>query len=116
MVLFANDVTIDPFLQYGSFGLLAILVFWCLWKGIPAFLEIHRGVVTDIATKHEKSMSTIAESHRLAIDVLVKGFEREADECRKERKEEGEKNRQSRTEANAMLVQVLGEIRNNSKG
>lgn len=55
--------TPDSFLQFGSFGLLAVLVWWTLRAGIPAVLKTHQD----------------------SIDKLVKTFTKESDECRGER-------------------------------
>lgn len=97
------DVALQSAIQYGCFGLLAALVVWSIWKGIPGALTIHR-----------ETMFKIAEEHSNAIAKLVESYEKEAEECREERLQnsrdfsvEREKDRQLRAETNTILQRIV---------
>lgn len=70
------EPTIDLFLQYGSMGLLAFIVFWAMWKFLPQALETHKETISKLATDHKEG-----------IAVLTKAFAEESNECREERRE-----------------------------
>lgn len=71
-----QEFAIDPFLQYGSFGLLAFIVFWAIWKFFPAALE-----------KHERIITKVAEDSKAAFEGVSEAFTIEAKECREERRD-----------------------------
>lgn len=76
-VTFAQvEPSIDLFLNYGSMGLLALIVFWAMWRFLPAALQTHKEIITKVA-----------EDHRAGIQVLTDAFTQESKECRDERRE-----------------------------
>jgi F0F1-type ATP synthase membrane subunit b/b' len=80
-VIFA-DGSISPtsaFLQYGSFGLLALFFVWFMWKGAPMLLD-----------RFERIIAGIIENAKATITKLVDDFKTEAEECREERSRERE--------------------------
>lgn len=106
MTFGAADIQVDALVQYGCFGLLAALVFWSIWKGIPTVLAMHREVVVGIATSHKEAMTD-----------LVKTFEKESEQCRDERIQvardsaaEREKDRSLRHELNNTLTRVVAQL------
>lgn len=54
---------IDPYLQLGSFGVMAFVIFWYVWYGYPAQ----------------------AKSFKDALDNVVSAFVEETGQCRAER-------------------------------
>lgn len=66
----------NVYIQYGCFGLLAVLVVWTLWKGIPGLLD-----------KHERVINGIATEHRSAVQTITAEFAEESRLCREERLE-----------------------------
>ena len=72
-------------IQYGSFGLLAALVFWTVRWGIPKVLDVHEKTVTGIASNHEKT-----------VTKLVDSFKAETEQCRGERIELAKSHQQER--------------------
>lgn len=72
--------------QYGSFGLLAALVFWTVRWGVPKVLDTHEKTVTNIAANHEK-----------AVNKLVDSFQAETSQCREERIELAKSHQVERT-------------------
>lgn len=77
MTLFAMpEPSLDAFLQFGSMGLLALIVFWAMWRFLPAALEAHRTII-----------SKVAEDNKAAVQVLTDAFTTESNECREERRE-----------------------------
>lgn len=64
----------DSWMQYGSFGLLAVIVIAALWRGLPYFLD-----------KHEKVISTIMTEHKEEVAGMMKEFKDENIQCREER-------------------------------
>ena len=106
MIVAASDLQVDVLVQYGCFGLLAALVFWSIWKGIPTVLLMHKEVVTGIATAHKEAM-----------DDLVRSFEKEASQCREERLQvardsasERDKDRALRHDLNNTLTRVVAQL------
>jgi hypothetical protein len=75
----------NAYIQYGCFGLLAVLVVWCLLKGIPSLLDKHEKVVTYIATEHKAAAAKMTEDHKAAIQLLTAEFAEESRLCREER-------------------------------
>ena len=76
-VTFAQvEPSIDLFLNYGSMGLLALIVFWAMWRFLPAALQTHREIITKVA-----------EDHKSAVIQLAEAFTTESNECREERRE-----------------------------
>lgn len=74
-------------LNGGSFGLLAIIVVWLLWKGAPAIQdavirlgEDHKSVVMSLNTANKCAIEYLAQAHKDAVAALVK-------DCREERRE-----------------------------
>lgn len=83
MLLGDSPVPVDFWVQYGCFGLLAALVVWSLWKGIPGALATHREAVEKQCITIEK----VVEQHKSTVKDIVISFEKEADQCRTERLE-----------------------------
>lgn len=75
----------NVFIQYGCFGLLAALVVWAVWKGIPSMLDRHEKVVTAIAAEHKAAAAKMTEDHKEVIQTLTKEFADESRQCREER-------------------------------
>ena len=71
----ASDVS--SFLQYGSFGLLAALVVWTLWKGIPNLLSTHKETIQSLVNEF-KSESKECRDERIAL-AASNALEREKD-------------------------------------
>lgn len=107
LALFAEpDLSLNAFLQYGSFGLVAFLVFWAITRFFPHALQMHREVIENIA-----------EQNKAAITALVESFEKETSQCRQERLEavklwgeEREKDRASRHDAMNVLQTVIARL------
>jgi hypothetical protein len=72
-------------IQYGSFGLLALLVVWALLKGIPALMDKHEKVVTFIAAEHKEAMRSVTATHKEAMSAAMAEFADESRLCREER-------------------------------
>lgn len=64
----------NAWIQYGCFGLLACLMVWVLWKGLPGLLT----------------------AHKEAIQILTDTFKAETTQCRADRKESEEKAQKER--------------------
>ena len=79
--------------QGGCFGLLALLVWWALWRGIPKALEIH-----------EKTVSGITDT-----------FKEEAKECREERKVNSDRMDRELAKRDEALKQAIEEIKELAK-
>lgn len=75
----------NVFIQYGCFGLLAALVVWAVWRGIPAMLDRHEKVVTAIAAEHKTTTANMAKDHKEAVKALTTEFAEESRQCREER-------------------------------
>lgn len=60
-----NPLSMDQYIQYGCFGVIAFLCFWMVKWGIPGALKTHKETVTK----------------------LVDEFRADSQECRKERME-----------------------------
>lgn len=107
-MLFAEitAVPVDSYVQYGCFGLLAALVVWSLWKGIPAALATHR-----------EALISVAKDHKAAMEEVIRSSEAMEDKCREERlavhkaaSEEREKYRQRETELMREFQKALSDI------
>lgn len=75
----------DAFIQYGCFGLLAALVVWSIWHGIPAALATHRETMMAIVAEHKAESQEVANSHAAAVAKIVAAFQSEQTQCREER-------------------------------
>lgn len=75
--------------QGGCFGLLALLVWWALWRGIPKALEIHQSTISGI----------------------TETFTKEAAGCREERKENAERMDRELAKRDAALKEAIAEIK-----
>ena len=71
--------------QFGSFGLIALIVIWDRWKGSPAMMQ------------------TFQSAHTEIVALLTK----EIDDCRTERREENERDRKIRHDTNNLLQRVV---------
>lgn len=81
MPLFATpDITLESAIQLGCFGLIALLVSWLLWKGLPGLLGSFERIVTVIANAFTGS-----------IDKLTSAFQEDSAACREERKQDKER-------------------------
>lgn len=78
-MILLSEVSIDPFLQYGSFGLLAFIVFWAIWKFLPNATDRHFAAIDRLATEHSTVMK-----------AMLATFEQESNECRNERMKDRE--------------------------
>lgn len=72
-----TNMPTESWVQYGCFTLLAGLVVWALYIGIPAALKMHKDTIDGMMS-----------SHKEAIGLLVVQYEKEAEQCREERIEE----------------------------
>lgn len=75
----------DGWLQYGCFGLLAVLIALVAWKGIPKALELYKESLENLAARHEEAVTQLAAAHERAVAKLTDAYERDAAECRAER-------------------------------
>lgn len=73
----------DTFLQYGSFGLLAVLVWWILKVGIPSVLRTHQESIDKLVTTFAKE-SEECRAERLAL-AAAHSVEREKDQAEREK-------------------------------
>lgn len=102
----------DAIYNMSALGILATLVLGVAFKGIPIAFKFHKEAMGDLIASSEKVMmkhiedhktavTTATTAHKAAVERIVTAFEKESDECRKERVEtaklfssEQEKNRQ----------------------
>jgi hypothetical protein len=98
--------SVDSWIQYGCFGLVAFIIFMAVWHGIPKMLSIHKETISELTT-----------SHKAVISELVKTFNDETEMCRRERREsqqfftdELEKNRKSKSEMAERFQQTIEKI------
>lgn len=110
MLLGDTPVPVDAWVQYGCFGLLAALVVWSLWKGIPGALQTHKEAVEKQCLTIEK----VVMDHKSTVDSLVLSYEKEADQCRQERLEvarqaavEREADRKTRQELSTAIQKIM---------
>lgn len=85
--------------QYGSFGLLAALVFWTVKWGVPKVLDAH-----------EKTVGAIAECNEKAVGCLVKSFNDETAHCREERIELAKEHRAEREKDQILRAEQSNQI------
>lgn len=98
--IFANqDFSIDPFLQYGSFGLLAFIVFWAIWKFLPAMTE-----------KHFQTIDRLATEHSASIKAMLEEFKEESRDCREERIKDREMAAQERIRDQQARHEALNKV------
>lgn len=104
----------DPWLQYGSWGVLVFIVLLVAFKGIPKMFELHKEVVGKVAEDSKVALTKVAEDAKAATTILTSeqkavvkellcSFEKESEQCRAERLEtarlfvaEQEKNREAK--------------------
>ena len=75
----------DGWLQYGCFGLLAVLIVLVAWKGFPKALEIYERSLANMAAEHKAEIAHIVATHERVVSNLTAAYERDAAECRAER-------------------------------
>lgn len=75
----------NQWIQYGSFGLIAALVIWSLWKGIPGVLQTHKDTVTQLATAFETRSASIEATFKSVTGAMLASAQQEAKACREER-------------------------------
>ena len=111
-MIFADAVfQVDQFLQYGSFGVIVLLIIWFIWKGWPMLID-----------KFETVMNKQAASNTAAITYIIDAFKQESAECREERMDiarsaadEREKDRNSRHELANKFQVMLDHLEEASK-
>lgn len=115
MLLASTDVSLDLFLQYGAFGLIAFLVFWFIAIFAPKFTATIKEWQERQAVEHRAGVEKLATEHGAAITRLIMAFEKEAEQCREERlavaevaAEEREKDRLARHELANAVQKALG--------
>lgn len=71
-------------LQLGSFGLLAIIVVWLLWKGAPMLTaaieakdKVHAEAFECVVEKFDEALERQATKHDAAVDRVVTANERQ---------------------------------------
>lgn len=81
----APAMAIDPYIQYGSFGLIVTLIVWMLTKAFPQAMATHRESLTQISADHKAAVSKLADEHRVAINAICDRLTEESEHCRQER-------------------------------
>lgn len=61
----------EPWLQYGSFGVLVLIMFWGMWKGIPKILDIHEKSIAKVADASKAANDKLANDNKEAIERLA---------------------------------------------
>jgi len=107
----------NDYLQYGSFGVLCLIIAFWMFKGIPGLLNYHKETVVKITEDMKESNRLTCQAHQNTISELVKGFSMETEQCRNERieaqkffKDEMEKNRSAKTELAQMFQKNIETI------
>lgn len=119
--LFAvGEPAVEPWLNYGAFGLLAALVLYAIWntpKVIDKAFGFHKEVVTKITDDTKEANKLIADAHKTAIEKMVCSFENENAQCRLERIDtaklfitEQEKNREAKHQLSVEFRDALSKI------
>jgi ABC-type nickel/cobalt efflux system permease component RcnA len=78
-------MAIDPYIQYGSFGLIVAMIVWMLTKAFPQAMATHRESLTQISSDHKVAVSKLADEHRAAINAICERLTEESEQCRQER-------------------------------
>ena len=122
MLFSAGDlpaIAAEPWLQYGSFGVLVSIMVWGMWKGIPKILDIHKDAIGKVADSSKEAVNKLASDHREAMDKIVCTFENESVMCRNERVEtqklfvsEREKDRLSQEKLAAHFESIMLKVGN----
>lgn len=77
----------EPWLQYGSFGVLCLMMLWGMWKGIPKILDIHKEALAKVTDSSKEAVEKLATDQKEAMAKIVCTFESESVACREERVE-----------------------------
>ena len=75
----------EPWLQYGSFGVLVLIMVWGMWKGIPKILDIHKEALAKVTDSSKEAVEKLAADHKEAMTKIVCTFEADSVACRNER-------------------------------
>lgn len=64
-----------PYIQYGCFGLIALIVIWDRWKGIPAMLEQFSKAHTEVVGLLIKEIGDCRDERTAAREREYKQYE-----------------------------------------
>src|ERR1044072_8737111 len=70
----ARSLTIDSWVQYGCFGLLACIVAWALLKGVPNMLDSFRAALKDVTDVFREEQKNCREERLIRDEWIAREF------------------------------------------
>lgn len=76
----------DKFIQYGCFGLVALIIVVAMWKGLPYIFNSHTQTITALTDSNTKAISAMTIVFGDTVNKLLAAQISERLECAVERK------------------------------